>query len=62
MAKLKPLVCEILTFTLLACLLSFRAWSDEGQPKPAGELIEYLNRADESFGWREVSSGRAGQA
>src|SRR5688572_9186453 len=62
MVKLKPLVCGIVTFTLLACLLSFRAWSDEGQTKPAGELIEYVNRADESFGWREVSSGRAGQA
>ena len=62
MIKLRSRVCEILTFTLLACVLSFHAWSDEGQTEPAGELIEYVKRSDESFHWREVSSGRAGQA
>jgi PhoPQ-activated pathogenicity-related protein len=62
MLQLNRYLRNILTFTLLSCALCLHAWSDERQTEPGGELIEYVNRADESFGWREVSSGRAGQA
>ena len=62
MVPLKRRFYELLTFALIACAVGQRAWPDESQPRRTGELLEYVNRADESFGWREVSSGRAGQA
>lgn len=37
------------------------SWSQDSPPA-AGELAAYVKRADESYGWREVSSGRVGTA
>src|SRR4051812_32600156 len=38
------------------------AWSSDNVPKPADDLASYVARRDENFGWREVSSGKLGDA
>lgn len=44
-----------------ALALAAPSWSQDGLAADA-ELAAYVNQPDESFGWREVSSGRVGTA
>ena len=58
-----PLMLSIRRVALAAALAStllVPAWASDNVPKPDDDLASYVARRDESFGWREVSSGKLG--
>lgn len=62
MIQSRALLLGLLVSTAIACGAASLAWSSEREPVSAGELADYVTRADASFGWREVTSGRVGSA
>lgn len=62
MTQLRILLRDFLFGTAVACASALPAWSNNSEPAREGELAAYVARPDESFGWREVASGRVGSA
>src|SRR5687767_9163926 len=60
MLRLRELVHRTLLCVVLGCAFIPSAFSSEVSASGNGELAAYVNRADESFGWREATSGRIG--
>ena len=60
-----PLILPLRRLALALALgstLLVPAWSSDNVSKPADNLASYVARRDESFGWREISSGKLGDA
>src|SRR5215212_7365007 len=58
-----PLMLSLRRVALTAALASMSlvpAWASDNVPKPADDLASYVARPDESFGWRQVASGKLG--
>ena len=58
-----PLMLSLRSVALaaaLATMLPAPAWANDNVPKPADDLASYVARRDESFGWRELASGKLG--
>jgi PhoPQ-activated pathogenicity-related protein len=58
-----PLMLSLRSVALaaaLATMLPAPAWANDNVPKPADDLASYVAARDESFGWRELASGKLG--
>ncbi len=62
MVRLRLPLRRVALATALASTLLVPAWPSDDVPKPADDLASYVARRDESFGWREVASGKLGDA
>lgn len=60
MLHLRELVRRAFLWAAFGCAFTSSAFSSEGAASGDSELAAYVNRADESFGWREATSGRIG--
>jgi len=62
MAPLLLLLRRVALSAALASTLLVPAWPSDNVPKSAGDLASYVAARDENFGWREVASGKLGDA
>jgi PhoPQ-activated pathogenicity-related protein len=60
---MRPLISSLRKVAFAAALAStllVPAWASDNVPQPSDDLARYVGARDESFGWRELASGKLG--